>query len=183
MGEMIQIDEHIFQMGWSHQVNNYSTQAKIPVPSLKRTAKAPEKLPKPNRKPDRLPGPSFFRGKLAVKLGGVWFFISAMNFLLGNPVCSQSQISSNHIMSRSDLREGRPLEVEAFSSGMKETVRFMSWKGGGILLDLLVLISFMSRNLRNNNIYSKFSISKRRMKYIVESNSSFQDALNLIGLT
>ena len=32
---------------------------------------APEKLPfDPNRKPDRLPLPPFFRGKLAVKLRG-----------------------------------------------------------------------------------------------------------------
>ena len=40
------------------------------VPSRCLTANAPEKLPKTNRKPDRLPFPPFFRGKLAVKLRG-----------------------------------------------------------------------------------------------------------------
>ena len=42
----------------------------LQLPSRSLTAKAPEKLPKPNRKPDRLPFPAFFRGKLAVKLQG-----------------------------------------------------------------------------------------------------------------
>ena len=40
-----------------------------PIPSF-HSEFALEKFPKPNRKPDRLPFPSFFKGKLAVKPRG-----------------------------------------------------------------------------------------------------------------
>ena len=62
----------------------------------------PWKVTKPNRKPDRLPGPPFFSGKLAAKLQGYYISYGMMVFLGMQPSVS---FTGNTIDTQSSMKE------------------------------------------------------------------------------